>query len=125
LFCSGKVYYELIEERKKRQVKDTVVIRIEQLFPFPFEEVTAIGNKYKNASKIMWVQEEPKNQGNVFFKIFFFFELFFFFFFFWELFNFFFSGTFFLFFRSLELYLPTSSNSIKRYSIEICWICKI
>ncbi|CAK7281037.1 MULTISPECIES: multifunctional oxoglutarate decarboxylase/oxoglutarate dehydrogenase thiamine pyrophosphate-binding subunit/dihydrolipoyllysine-residue succinyltransferase subunit [Streptomyces] len=63
VFCAGKVYYDLEAERKKRGVTDTAIIRIERLYPLPGAELQAEVNKYPNAEKYLWVQEEPANQG--------------------------------------------------------------
>jgi 2-oxoglutarate dehydrogenase E1 component len=60
--CCGKVYYDLLEAQQKRKIKDTAVVRIEQLYPFPEKQVKAILKKYKGA-KVVWVQEEPANMG--------------------------------------------------------------
>ena len=62
IFCSGKVYYDLLEAQGKRKTKDTVLVRIEQLYPFPQTQVQAILKKYKGA-KLVWAQEEPANMG--------------------------------------------------------------
>ncbi|KAJ3604701.1 hypothetical protein NHX12_029441 [Muraenolepis orangiensis] len=63
IFCTGKVYYELVRERKARGMEDTVAIaRMEQLSPFPFDLVRAEFEKYANAD-LVWCQEEHKNQG--------------------------------------------------------------
>jgi 2-oxoglutarate dehydrogenase E1 component len=62
VFCSGKVYYDLEEERTKRKIKDIALIRIEQLHPFPTKMYQRISKKYPNAEKF-WVQEEPSNMG--------------------------------------------------------------
>lgn len=63
IFCTGKVYYELIKERNARGLDDKVAItRIEQLCPFPFDLVRDEIQKYPNAD-VMWSQEEHKNQG--------------------------------------------------------------
>lgn len=63
IFCTGKVYYELIKEREARGLEDTVAItRVEQLCPFPFDLVRDEIQKYPNAD-ILWSQEEHKNQG--------------------------------------------------------------
>ncbi|MFN7037993.1 MAG: 2-oxoglutarate dehydrogenase E1 component [Alphaproteobacteria bacterium] len=62
ILCTGKVYYDLVEERQKRNVNDIAIIRLEQLYPFAKEEIIAELNKYKNA-EIIWCQEEPKNMG--------------------------------------------------------------
>ncbi len=62
VFCTGKIYYDLLEAQQKRKVKDTAIVRIEQLHPFPEKQVKAIIKKYKDA-KLVWVQEEPMNMG--------------------------------------------------------------
>lgn len=62
IFCTGKVYYDLIKGRDKNQIKDTAIIRIEQLSPFPFLLVLIEMKKYPNA-EMVWCQEEPRNQG--------------------------------------------------------------
>ena len=62
IFCSGKVYYELIAERAKLNETSTAIIRIEQLYPFPAETFATIANKHPNAN-LLWVQDEPANQG--------------------------------------------------------------
>lgn len=63
ILCSGKVYYDLLEERRKRNNTTIAIIRIEQLYPFPKEELKAELLKYPNAKDVVWCQEEPKNQG--------------------------------------------------------------
>ncbi|NEC25191.1 multifunctional oxoglutarate decarboxylase/oxoglutarate dehydrogenase thiamine pyrophosphate-binding subunit/dihydrolipoyllysine-residue succinyltransferase subunit, partial [Streptomyces sp. SID8111] len=63
VFCSGKVYYDLDAERKKRGATDTALIRIERLYPLPGAELQAEIKKYPNAEKYLWAQEEPANQG--------------------------------------------------------------
>lgn len=63
VLCSGKIYYDLIEERENLKSKDVALVRIEQLYPFPQKQLDAIVSKYKSASKILWVQEEPENMG--------------------------------------------------------------
>jgi 2-oxoglutarate dehydrogenase E1 component len=63
LFCSGKVYYDLIQAREQKGITDTAIIRIEQLYPLPVEEVRAQLAAYPNAEDFCWVQEEPANQG--------------------------------------------------------------
>ncbi|MBM7088902.1 multifunctional oxoglutarate decarboxylase/oxoglutarate dehydrogenase thiamine pyrophosphate-binding subunit/dihydrolipoyllysine-residue succinyltransferase subunit, partial [Streptomyces sp. SID9913] len=63
VFCSGKVYYDLDAERKKRGATDTAIIRIERLYPLPGAELQAEIKKYPNAEKYLWAQEEPANQG--------------------------------------------------------------
>ncbi|MGW3133053.1 multifunctional oxoglutarate decarboxylase/oxoglutarate dehydrogenase thiamine pyrophosphate-binding subunit/dihydrolipoyllysine-residue succinyltransferase subunit [Streptomyces sp. NPDC001123] len=63
VFCTGKVYYDLEAERQKRGVTDTAIIRLERLYPLPGAELQAEVNKYPNAEKYLWTQEEPANQG--------------------------------------------------------------
>ena len=63
LFCSGKVYYDLLEARRERQLDDCAIIRIEQLYPFPREEIMTILASYPAVADAVWVQEEPRNQG--------------------------------------------------------------
>lgn len=63
IFCSGKVYYALIEERKRLERHDVALIRIEQLFPFPEQQVLEAASSYPNAHEWLWVQEEPANMG--------------------------------------------------------------
>ena len=62
VFCSGKVFYELLEEREKLGIKDVAIVRIEQIAPFPWDKVSEEAVLYKNA-EIIWCQEEPKNMG--------------------------------------------------------------
>ena len=63
IFCSGKIYYDLTEEMIKRNIYNTAVIRIEQLYPFPTLLLHGVVNKYKIAKHLIWVQEEPENMG--------------------------------------------------------------
>nr|HPG94790.1 2-oxoglutarate dehydrogenase E1 component [Dokdonella sp.] len=63
VFCSGKVYYDLIEEAAKRGISDVAILRVEQLYPFPRTEVKEELAKYPAAREIIWCQEEPMNQG--------------------------------------------------------------
>jgi 2-oxoglutarate dehydrogenase E1 component len=62
VLCTGKIYYDLLEAQQKRKIKDTALVRIEQLYPFPEKQIKAIQKKYKDA-KVVWVQEEPSNMG--------------------------------------------------------------
>ncbi len=62
IFTSGKLYYELLEERTKRGTGEAI-IRIEQLYPFPIEQIKAVLARYPNATRHAWVQEEPANMG--------------------------------------------------------------
>jgi 2-oxoglutarate dehydrogenase E1 component len=63
LFCSGKIYYELDQKRHELKEIATAIIRIEQLYPFPLEELQEIAGTYKAAKEWIWVQEEPVNMG--------------------------------------------------------------
>lgn len=63
VFCSGKVYYDLLEQRRNNQQDDVAIVRIEQLYPFPIEEVQAAIAPYTNVVDYVWCQEEPQNQG--------------------------------------------------------------
>jgi len=62
-FCSGKIYYDLIERREKESVNDIAFVRIEQLYPFPNGQVDAILKKYNKAKDYLWIQEESENAG--------------------------------------------------------------
>jgi len=62
VFCTGKVYYELLEERERRGQKDVALVRIEQLAPFPWDHVAVEAARYPKA-EVVWCQEEPKNMG--------------------------------------------------------------
>jgi 2-oxoglutarate dehydrogenase E1 component len=61
--CSGKVYYDLLEEAQKRKLKDVAILRVEQLYPFPRKQLAAELKKYAKATDVIWCQEEPQNQG--------------------------------------------------------------
>ncbi|MDZ4204591.1 MAG: 2-oxoglutarate dehydrogenase E1 component [Bacteroidales bacterium] len=63
LFCSGKIYYELLEERRKENKWETTIIRIEQLYPFPEKQLNEVLKQYSLAEVFTWVQEEPANMG--------------------------------------------------------------
>ena len=63
VFCSGKVFYDLLEARRTAQVEDVAVVRIEQLYPFPQGEYAEVISGYPNVRDIVWCQEEPLNQG--------------------------------------------------------------
>ena len=63
LFCSGKIYYDLYEKQQVDNRKDVAIIRLEQLYPMPYDQLEAIRNKYKKAKEHVWVQEEPENMG--------------------------------------------------------------
>lgn len=63
VFCAGKVYYDLLEARRARGLTNTALVRVEQLYPFPATDVSAILAQYSLAKDIVWCQEEPENQG--------------------------------------------------------------
>ncbi len=63
IFCSGKVYYDLMAHRQEKGIENAAIIRIEQLYPFHREMVGAIISQYHNASHFVWCQEEPLNMG--------------------------------------------------------------
>ncbi|KPD24896.1 2-oxoglutarate dehydrogenase E1 component [Idiomarina zobellii] len=63
VLCSGKVYYDLLKERRDREQDEVAIIRIEQLYPFPAEEVADIMKDYQHGKDFVWCQEEPQNQG--------------------------------------------------------------
>ncbi|WP_137920569.1 2-oxoglutarate dehydrogenase E1 component [Hydrogenophaga sp. 2FB] len=65
--CSGKVYYDLVKKREERGSDDVVILRVEQLYPFPHKVFGAELRKYPNATDIVWCQDEPQNQGAWFF----------------------------------------------------------
>jgi 2-oxoglutarate dehydrogenase E1 component len=63
VFCTGKFYYDITAEREKNGRNDVAVVRIEQLFPLPVEQLKAIIAQYPNVDDYVWAQEEPKNMG--------------------------------------------------------------
>ncbi|MGF1747562.1 2-oxoglutarate dehydrogenase E1 component [Vibrio cionasavignyae] len=63
IFCSGKVYFDLLEQRRNNEQEDVAIVRIEQLYPFPLDDVRAKISKYTNVQDVVWCQEEPQNQG--------------------------------------------------------------
>ena len=63
LLCSGKVYYDLLDKQQTDKRKDVAVVRLEQLYPIPYDQLEAIQSKYKKATEFIWVQEEPENMG--------------------------------------------------------------
>ena len=63
IICSGKIYFDLIEAREKIKNKEVIIIRIEQLYPFPVKTLAKELKRFKKNSKFYWCQEEPKNMG--------------------------------------------------------------
>jgi 2-oxoglutarate dehydrogenase E1 component len=63
VLCSGKVYFDLINRREELKKEDVAVIRLEQLYPFPYADLESELEQYKNVESLVWCQEEPKNQG--------------------------------------------------------------
>jgi 2-oxoglutarate dehydrogenase E1 component len=63
IFCCGKVYYDLLEARRARGLTNVAIIRIEQLYPFPKDEMARALVPYRATDEIIWCQEEPQNQG--------------------------------------------------------------
>ena len=63
LLCTGKVYYDLLAERSERGVTDVAIIRVERLYPFPEAELQQALTQYDGVTEVVWVQEEPQNQG--------------------------------------------------------------
>ncbi|WLQ15091.1 2-oxoglutarate dehydrogenase E1 component [Hahella aquimaris] len=63
IMCSGKVYYDLLDKRRNENIQDVAIIRIEQLYPFPEDDLEEVLSAYKKLTNIVWCQEEPMNQG--------------------------------------------------------------
>jgi len=63
VFCSGKVYFDLLKARRKEALAEVALVRLEQLYPFPSEEYQAVLNRYPEVREVVWCQEEPQNQG--------------------------------------------------------------
>ncbi|MDX1609416.1 MAG: 2-oxoglutarate dehydrogenase E1 component [Halofilum sp. (in: g-proteobacteria)] len=63
VMCSGKVYYDLLSKRREQEIDDVALLRIEQLYPFPYEALREVVGAYANGKEYIWCQEEPRNQG--------------------------------------------------------------
>jgi 2-oxoglutarate dehydrogenase E1 component len=63
ILCSGKVYYDLLDKRRQDERNDVAILRMEQLYPFPEQQLKNELRQFKNAGELVWCQEEPKNQG--------------------------------------------------------------
>ena len=66
ILCTGKVYYDLLQERRNRSIEDVVIIRVEQLYPWPRDSLVNMLTRYRRA-ELIWCQEEPANMGAWFF----------------------------------------------------------
>jgi 2-oxoglutarate dehydrogenase E1 component len=63
VFCSGKVYWDLLKARRAENIRDVALLRIEQLYPFPSDGYESAVQRYPNVRDVVWCQEEPQNQG--------------------------------------------------------------
>lgn len=63
VLCSGKLYYDLLEARKKSDEKRVALVRLEQFYPFPLDGIREVMKRYPNANELVWAQEEPRNMG--------------------------------------------------------------
>lgn len=63
IMCSGKVYYDLLGKKRSEGLKDSIIVRIEQLYPFPQEDLDELIAQHPNLESVVWCQEEPMNQG--------------------------------------------------------------
>ncbi|MBN9656994.1 MAG: multifunctional oxoglutarate decarboxylase/oxoglutarate dehydrogenase thiamine pyrophosphate-binding subunit/dihydrolipoyllysine-residue succinyltransferase subunit [Acidobacteria bacterium] len=63
IFCTGKIYYELVAEREKRELNNVAILRLEQMYPWPAEEIETMLWRYPSTAEVVWAQEEPRNQG--------------------------------------------------------------
>lgn len=63
VMCSGKVYYDLLKARRENELNNVAIIRVEQLYPFPHEEMAEVLKPYQHVKEFVWCQEEPQNQG--------------------------------------------------------------
>jgi 2-oxoglutarate dehydrogenase E1 component len=63
IFCTGKIYYDLLNKKEKLNTKNIAIVRLEQIYPLPIKQLNSIVEKYKNTTNWLWVQEEPINMG--------------------------------------------------------------
>src|SRR5207237_2062266 len=63
IFCQGKIYYDLVEHRAEQNVPGVAIIRVEQLYPFPADQLREVLDSFAHADELYWVQEEPENMG--------------------------------------------------------------
>ena len=69
VLCTGKVWYDLADKRSEHGLDHVALVRVEQLYPYPREEIQAILDRYPKARDVIWAQEEPRNQGTWFFML--------------------------------------------------------
>ena len=69
VLCAGKLWYELAEKRREAGLEQVALVRVEQVYPYPREELRAILDRYPKARDVIWAQEEPRNQGVWFFML--------------------------------------------------------
>ncbi|MDZ7747768.1 MAG: hypothetical protein U5K43_02175 [Halofilum sp. (in: g-proteobacteria)] len=63
VMCIGKVYYDLLAKRREQEIDDIAIVRVEQLYPFPYDELKGVITRFSNVKEYIWCQEEPRNQG--------------------------------------------------------------
>jgi 2-oxoglutarate dehydrogenase E1 component len=63
LFCSGKIFYDLLQRRRELKRTDVAIVRLELLYPFPQSQLRLVIKRFKQAREFFWVQEEPENMG--------------------------------------------------------------
>jgi 2-oxoglutarate dehydrogenase E1 component len=63
IFCQGKIYYELVEHREEQKIPGVAIVRVEQLYPFPADQLREVLDSFAHADELYWVQEEPENMG--------------------------------------------------------------
>jgi 2-oxoglutarate dehydrogenase E1 component len=63
LLCSGKIYYDLDDHRQKEKIQDVAIGRLEQIYPFPEEQLSSLLSACRSTSDVVWVQEESRNMG--------------------------------------------------------------
>jgi 2-oxoglutarate dehydrogenase E1 component len=63
VLCTGKIYYDLLEEKENRKAENIALVRLEQLYPLPQKQIDAILKKYSKSKQLIWAQEEPENMG--------------------------------------------------------------
>ena len=69
VLCAGKLWYDLADKRREHALDHVALVRVEQIYPYPREEIQAILDRYAKARDVIWAQEEPRNQGTWFFML--------------------------------------------------------